>query len=84
MCVSGPGKPSKALEGEFIDVLRQTAKWLDVETTVLARLLGNSNPARNLLAAAVDFGDDGEDGSASSSRPRRRSRTRRTASSRRS
>ncbi|MDY7226853.1 hypothetical protein [Hyalangium rubrum] len=57
VCVAGPGKPSKALEGEFIDVLRQTAKWLDVETTVLARLLGN-NPARNLLAAAVDFGED--------------------------
>ena len=57
VCVSGPGKPSKALEGEFIDVLRQTAKWLDVETTVLARLLGNNNPAKNLLAAAVDFGD---------------------------
>lgn len=57
VCVSGPGKPSKALEGEFIDVLRQTAKWLDVETTVLARLLGSSNPARNLLAAAVDFGE---------------------------
>jgi hypothetical protein len=59
VCVSGPGKPSKALEGEFIDVLRQTAKWLDVETTVLARLLGN-NPARNLLAAAVDFGEAGK------------------------
>lgn len=59
--VSGPGRPSKALEGEFIDVLRQTAKWLDVETTVLARLLGN-NPARNLLAAAVDFGDEAAKG----------------------
>jgi hypothetical protein len=57
VCVSAPGKPTKALEGEFLDVLRQAAKWLEVETTVLARLLGN-NPARNLLAAAVDFGDE--------------------------
>jgi hypothetical protein len=62
VCVSGPGKPLKALEGEFIDVLRQTSKWLDVETTVLARLLGNNNPARNLLAAAVDFGDAAKTG----------------------
>lgn len=57
VCFSGPGRPPKALEGEFLDVLRQSAKWLEVETTVLARLLGN-NPARNLLAAAVDFGDE--------------------------
>lgn len=62
VCVSGPGKPTKALEGEFLDVLRQAAKWLEVETTVLARLLGN-NPARNLLAAAVDFGDEAAKGS---------------------
>jgi hypothetical protein len=55
--VSAPGKPMKALEGEFLDVLRQAAKWLEVETTVLARLLGN-NPARNLLAAAVEFGEE--------------------------
>jgi hypothetical protein len=59
VCVGGPGKPSKMLEGEFLDVLRQAARWLEVETTVLARLLGN-NPARNLLAAAVDFGEDGK------------------------
>jgi hypothetical protein len=59
VCVGGPGRPSKMLEGEFLDVLRQAAKWLEVETTVLARLLGN-NPARNLLAAAVDFGEDGQ------------------------
>lgn len=59
VCVGGPGRPSKTLEGEFLDVLRQSAKWLEVETTVLARLLGN-NPARNLLAAAVDFGEDGQ------------------------
>jgi hypothetical protein len=57
VCVSAPGKPMKALEGEFLDVLRQAAKWLEVETTVLARLLGN-NPARNLLAAAVEFGEE--------------------------
>ncbi|HYI00540.1 hypothetical protein [Hyalangium sp.] len=59
VCVGGPGRPSKTLEGEFLDVLRQSAKWLEVETTVLARLLGN-NPARNLLAAAVDFGEDAQ------------------------
>lgn len=59
VCVGGPGRPSKTLEGEFLDVLRQAAKWLEVETTVLARMLGN-NPARNLLAAAVDFGEDGQ------------------------
>ncbi len=60
VCVGGPGRPSKMLEGEFLDVLRQAAKWLETETTVLARLLGN-NPARNLLAAAVDFGGDGKE-----------------------
>ena len=60
VCVGGPGRPSKTLEGEFLDVLRQSAKWLEVETTVLARMLGN-NPARNLLAAAVDFGEDGKE-----------------------
>ncbi len=59
VCVGGPGRPSKMLEGEFLDVLRQGARWLEVETTVLARLLGN-NPARNLLAAAVDFGEEGK------------------------
>lgn len=59
VCVGGPGRPSKMLEGELLDVLRQAAKWLEVETSVLARLLGN-NPVRNLLAATVDFGEEGK------------------------
>ncbi|WP_426733142.1 hypothetical protein [Myxococcus faecalis] len=57
-CVSGPGRPSKAVEGEVLDVMRQAARWLDVETGLLARMLGGGNTARNLLAAAVDFGGD--------------------------
>jgi hypothetical protein len=57
-CVSGPGRPSKAVEGEVLDVMRQAARWLDVETGLLARLFGGGNAARNLLAAAVDFGND--------------------------
>jgi hypothetical protein len=57
-CVSGPGRPSKAVEGEVLDVMRQAARWLDVETGMLARLFGGGNAARNLLAAAVDFGNE--------------------------
>ncbi|MCP3105123.1 hypothetical protein LZ198_40275 [Myxococcus sp. K15C18031901] len=57
-CLSGPGRPSKAVEGEVLDVMRQGARWLDVETGLLARLLGGGNTARNLLAAAVDFGNE--------------------------
>ena len=57
-CVSGPGRPSKAVEGEVLDVLRQASRWLDVETGMLAKLFGGGNSARNLLAAAVDFGND--------------------------
>lgn len=57
VCMAGPGRPSKAMEGEYLDVLRQGARWLDVETTSLARLF-SGNAARNLLAAAVDFGND--------------------------
>lgn len=57
-CVSGPGRPAKAVEGEVLDVMRQAARWLDVETGLLARMLGGGNTARNLLAAAVDFGGD--------------------------
>ena len=67
--MGGPGRPSKTLEGEFLDVLRQAAKWLEVETTVLARMLGN-NPARNLLAAAVDFGEEGDGQPAADQPPR--------------
>ncbi|MCP3144264.1 hypothetical protein [Pyxidicoccus xibeiensis] len=57
-CVSGPGRPSKAVEGEVLDVIRQAARWLDVETGMLAKLFGGGNAARNLLAAAVDFGNE--------------------------
>jgi hypothetical protein len=57
-CVSGPGRPSKAVEGEVLDVMRQAARWLDVETGILAKLFGGGNAARNLLAAAVDFGNE--------------------------
>jgi hypothetical protein len=56
VCASGPGRPTKALEGEYLDVLRQTAKWLDVDSAALARLIGGT--AKNLLAAAVDFGNE--------------------------
>jgi hypothetical protein len=58
-CVSGPGRPSKAVEGEVLDVMRQAARWLDVEMGMLAKLFGGGNTARNLLAAAVDFGNEG-------------------------
>jgi len=57
-CLSGPGRPSKAVEGEVLDVMRQAARWLEVETGLLARMLGGGNAARNLLAAAVDFGGE--------------------------
>lgn len=57
-CVSGPGRPSKAVEGEVLDVIRQASRWLDVETGMLAKLFGGGNAARNLLAAAVDFGNE--------------------------
>lgn len=58
VCASGPGRPTKAIEGEYLDILRQTAKWLDVDSASLARLLGGTPRARNLLAAAVDFGNE--------------------------
>ncbi|WNG33845.1 hypothetical protein F0U61_09535 [Archangium violaceum] len=57
--LSEPGRPSRSLEGEYIDVVRQTARWLGLEAPVLGRLLDGGATARNLLAAAVDFG--GED-----------------------
>jgi len=56
--LSEPGRPSRSLEGEYIDVVRQTARWLGVEAPVLGRLLDGGATARNLLAAAVDFGGD--------------------------
>ncbi|XXF79196.1 hypothetical protein P2318_05430 [Myxococcaceae bacterium GXIMD 01537] len=56
VCTSGPGRPTKAIEGEYLDVMRQTAKWLEVDSAALARLLGGA--ARNLLAASVDFGNE--------------------------
>ncbi len=58
VCASGPGRPTKAIEGEYLDILRQTAKWLDVDSAALARLIGGTTTARNLLAAAVDFGNE--------------------------
>ncbi|RKH18717.1 hypothetical protein D7V77_33650 [Corallococcus sp. CA041A] len=59
VCMAAPSRPPRAMEGEYLDVLRQAARWLDVETTGLARLF-SGNAARNLLAAAVDFGPDGK------------------------
>ncbi len=56
--LSEPGRPSRSLEGEYIDVVRQTARWLGVEAPVLGRLLDGGATARNLLAAAVDFGGE--------------------------
>jgi hypothetical protein len=56
--MSEPGKPSRSLEGEYIDVVRQTARWLGLEAPVLGRLLDGGATARNLLAAAVDFGTE--------------------------
>ena len=56
--MSEPGKPSRSLEGEYIDVVRQTARWLGVEAPLLGRLLDGGATARNLLAAAVDFGPE--------------------------
>jgi hypothetical protein len=62
-CLSEPGRPSRALEGEYLDVLRQSARWLGLEPALLGRLLGGgSTAARNLLAAAVDFGGDAPSG----------------------
>jgi hypothetical protein len=58
-CLSEPGRPSRALEGEYLDVLRQAARWLGLEPALLGRLLGGgTTAARNLLAAAVDFGNE--------------------------
>lgn len=54
--VAAPGRPAKVVEGELLDVLRQAARWLDVEAGSVARLVGNG--PRNELAAAVDFGQD--------------------------
>jgi hypothetical protein len=59
VCMAAPSRPPRAMEGEYLDVLRQAARWLDVETTSLARIFSGS-AARNLLAAAVDFGSDGK------------------------
>ena len=56
--LSEPGRPSRSLEGEYIDVVRQTARWLGVEAPLLGRLLDGGATARNLLAAAVDFGNE--------------------------
>ena len=56
--MSEPGRPSRSLEGEYIDVVRQSARWLGVEGPVLGRLLDGGATARNLLAAAVDFGTE--------------------------
>lgn len=56
--LSEPGRPSRSLEGEYIDVVRQTSRWLGVEAPVLGRLLDGGATARNLLAAAVDFGTE--------------------------
>ena len=70
--------PRRPLEGEFLDVMRQAARWLERGDGSCPQLLGD-NPARNLLAAAVDFG---EDGSPAEQPPAPRSRTRMTASSR--
>ncbi|HSP81619.1 MAG TPA: hypothetical protein VLQ93_24075 [Myxococcaceae bacterium] len=56
-CLSEPGRPSRSVEGEYLDVLRKVARWLGLEPALLGRLLGGgSSAARNLLAAAVDFG----------------------------
>ncbi|OJH37119.1 hypothetical protein [Cystobacter ferrugineus] len=71
--LSEPGRPSRSLEGEYIDVVRQTARWLGVEAPVLGRLLDGGATARNLLAAAVDFGnEEPQQGAASQGKPSRR------------
>ncbi|ATB36055.1 hypothetical protein CYFUS_001469 [Cystobacter fuscus] len=71
--LSEPGRPSRSLEGEYIDVVRQTARWLGVEAPVLGRLLDGGATARNLLAAAVDFGNDAPpQGAAAPGKPNRR------------
>lgn len=69
--LSEPGRPSRSLEGEYIDVVRQTARWLGVEAPLLGRLLDGGATARNLLAAAVDFGGDDPHAPAPTGKPRR-------------
>ncbi len=69
--LSEPGRPSRSLEGEYIDVVRQTARWLGVEAPALGRLLDGGTTARNLLAAAVDFGGEEPHAPASKGQGRR-------------
>ncbi len=69
--LSEPGRPSRSLEGEYIDVVRQTARWLGVEAPLLGRLLDGGATARNLLAAAVDFGNEDPNAPATPGKPRR-------------
>lgn len=69
--LSEPGRPSRSLEGEYIDVVRQTARWLGVEAPLLGRLLDGGATARNLLAAAVDFGNEDPHAPATPGKPRR-------------
>ncbi|MBU8899100.1 hypothetical protein DRW03_28220 [Corallococcus sp. H22C18031201] len=57
-CLAVPGYPARASEGEYLDVVRQGARWLGVETPTLSHLF-SGDAARNLLAAAVDFGSGG-------------------------
>ena len=57
-CLSEPGRPSRSLEGEYLDVLRQSSRWLGLDAPALGRLLDGGATARNLLAAAVDFGGE--------------------------
>lgn len=61
--VCGPGRPARLVEGEYQDVVRQLAKWLDVEVVAVARLLAGPEllaTTKNVLAAAVDWGDGPE------------------------
>ncbi len=69
--LSEPGRPSRSLEGEYIDVVRQTARWLGVEAPLLGRLLDGGATARNLLAAAVDFGNEDPNAPATPGKGRR-------------
>jgi hypothetical protein len=57
--LSEPGRPSRFLEGEYLETLRQVSRWLRAELAVLGRLL-EGDMARNLLAATVDFGGEPE------------------------